>query len=114
MNPGTLDVTAMREVNAAPRPEGTDDGGKIVLGVCGERSSAKGDAVGGIVYDIGHTLERRAAGDDSRQPKDRPGRIIRMERHAHTRRRRDRDDALQEVRKIVPECVLVHRAVSLE
>src|ERR1700693_5952854 len=98
----TLDVAAVREVDPPLRPEAPNDDRKIVLRVGGERSAAKSDAVRGVVDDPGDALERRAAGDDAWQSEDRPGWIIGMQRHPHSGRCSDGNDALQEVCKVVP------------
>src|SRR6266446_9120249 len=110
----TLDVATVREVDPPLRPEAPNDDWKIVLRVGGERSAAKGDAVREIVDDPGDALERRSAGDNAWQSKYRPRWIIRMQRHSHSGRCGDRNDALQEVRKVVPEFVLIHRAIRVE
>src|SRR6202165_3331893 len=100
--PRTLDVAAVRKVDAPLRPEAANDGRKIVLWVSSQRAGAKGDAICGIVDDPRDSLERRAIGNDSWQGKERPRWIIRMQRHAHAGRCGHRYDALQKIRKVVP------------
>src|SRR6267378_2078455 len=111
---GTLDVAAVREVDAALCPHAANDGHKIVVRVGGERSAAKGDAISGIVDDGRDTLERRAIADDARQSKDRPRWIIRMQRHAHAGPGGNWNYAFEKVRKVVPEFVLVHGSICVE
>src|SRR5258708_21417376 len=67
-----------------------------------------------MVDDVDHTLECCAINDDSWQSEDRPRRIIGMQRHAHAGRSCNRNDAFQEIRKVLPELVLVHRAIRID
>ena len=82
---GPPDVAAVREVDAALRAEAANDSRKVVPRIGSEGPGAKCDAIRRIVDDFGHTLERYAVGNDPRQTKNRPRRIIRMQRHTHAR-----------------------------
>src|SRR5690349_14222880 len=90
-----LDVPAMCKVDS--RPEAVDDLQEIVVRICGEGSRAKSDAIGGVIDDADHALERRSAGNNPRQPEYRPRRIVGMESHHRTGDRGDRDHALEKV-----------------
>src|SRR5213075_2540027 len=110
--PRAPDVAAVREVDAASLAEPARNRGEIDVGVRCKRSGTEGDPVRGVVYEGHHALERRAVRDDARQAEDGPGRIVRMQRHADTRLRGHRNDALEEVAEVVPELARPNGAIG--
>ena len=83
-------------------PDVSNDLTKVVAGIGGQRSGAERDAIGRIVDGIDDPLKRGPIGDDPGQAEDGPGRIVRMQRHAHTRARRNWNYAVEKVSEIFP------------
>src|SRR5882724_2803116 len=100
MRSGAFDVAAVGEVNASSAADAANDLRQIVPRICRERSSAKSDAVRCIVDEINHPLERRSTGDNARKTKNRPRRIVRMQRHVYSGTGGHRHYALEKMGEI--------------
>src|SRR5204863_2181704 len=75
------DVATVCEVNAPSQP--TDHGRQIVLWARTERASTERQAVRRTVHECHEALQGSGIGDDPRQPEDRPGRVVGMDREPH-------------------------------
>ena len=96
-------VPAVREVNAVERSDSACHGGHVVLGQRAERAGAERHAIRPMVDEPHQPDEVALAADDARQAKNGPRGIIGMDRELHARLCRDRHDALEEVREMLPQ-----------
>src|SRR2546423_10034078 len=112
MWPGSLDVATVGKVDAPSNA--LNDVNQVIRRIDRQRTGAERDAVGTVVDDVDHPLERSPAGDNPWQTEYRPRRIVRVKCHRNTRASRNGNDTLQKVGKVLPQLVFVHRAICLE
>lgn len=77
---GDFDIAAMREMNAARWAESANHFRQIIFRRHTERAGAKRQTVRRMIDQIEHALQSRFVRNDARQAKDRPRRIIGMQR----------------------------------
>ena len=118
---GRLGKVAVREYVAAAEMDEMSPGSEllreidhIVIGPCGERAGAEGQAVMLVRNGVEEPFDVLLGADDARKSEDLDRRIVRMHAHVHVAFVADRHDSFEEVFHVGAELCLVDAFVELE